>query len=192
MARTVASSGLVEEEDKTGESEDKSGGESEAEPGPESHCDRSACAMVKLGQNAARIVEPTIDTDSRDVRGRTLTASDGNPTEIKHDETINRNAEGILIALEEGVLIRTADNVFVHKVIVFDQYVDFSTGNIEFTGDVIVRKGVRDCFVIQAGGKVEVGGLIEAATIDCGGDPIARGGFAGREVGTAMVGGQSQ
>ncbi len=56
---------------------------------------------------------------------------------------------------------------------------DFSTGNIDFEGDVRVLKGIRDIFEVRATGNIEVGGLIEASTIDAGGSVFAKGGMAG-------------
>ena len=61
--------------------------------------------------------------------------------------------------------------------------VDFSTGNVDFPGDVSVNKGVKDCFRIIARRDVEVRGLVEAATIRAGRDLRLRGGAACREKG---------
>ncbi|MEO0587619.1 MAG: FapA family protein, partial [Planctomycetota bacterium] len=65
--------------------------------------------------------------------------------------------------------------------------VDFSTGNIDFNGDIVVRRGVRDRFTLRAN-NVEVHGLIEAATVIARQRMRALGGFAGRERGAVRVG----
>ena len=169
------------------ESEDEDDGQ--RQPSSESHYERCAYIMVKTGDEVAKITDPTAGMAGRDVRGETIAAKPGKAIDLKHDESIARVANGILVAQQEGVLWRSADKVTINNVIIVDEYVDFSTGNIDFNGDVIVRNGVRDCFVIKADGNVEVTGLIEAATIECRGNLITLGGFAGREVGTAMVGG---
>ncbi len=152
-----------------------------------SYYEQSSFVMVKPGQVVGVIHRSTNGSDGRDVRGNTIAAKQGKAADVKHDETILVNSKGEVIAQDEGVLVRKDGRVSVRQVIEVTEYVDFSTGNIDFTGDVIVHKGVRDCFVVKATGNVEVSGLIEAATIDCGGNLVAHGGFAGRERGHAHV-----
>ena len=160
----------------------------EPEQAKESYYDISAFVMVEAGQVIGKIHPPTLGEDGRDVTGKTLAARDGKECKLKFDETILCDAAGQLVAQEEGVLSRKDDNASICKVLEVADYVDFSTGNIDFDGDVIVSKGVRDLFIVKATGNVEVAGLIEAATIITGHDLVARGGFAGRERGTAQCG----
>ncbi len=154
-----------------------------------SHYDRSAYLVVKAGDVVGRVVEPTDGVDGRDVLGQTIAAKPGKPVILKNDESVMRDGAGQLIVQIDGVLQRENDSVCVKQLIEVPEYVDFSTGNIDFVGDVIVRQGVRDCFVVKATGNVEVRGLIEAATIDCGGSLVANGGMAGRERGYVQIGG---
>lgn len=150
--------------------------------------ERHTYVTVEPGQVVARVHEPTPGDDGIDVRGNAIPAKTGKPITIQLDESVMRDGAGQLIAQVQGVLNRAGDRVNVSSQLEIDEYVDFSTGNIEFTGDVLIRKGVRDCFVIQASGCVEVHGLIEAAALRCGQDLLAKGGFAGRERGRATVG----
>ncbi len=143
---------------------------------------------VSTGTVVGILYEPTVGTDGRDVFGKTLVGKDGKPYDLHFDETIMHNAKGELITQEDGVLVKTNYSICVRKVIEVHGYVDFSTGNINFTGDVNVAEGVRDNFVIKADGIVTVNGLVEAAKIITGKDFNARGGMAGREQGTVNVG----
>ncbi|MFP4144922.1 MAG: FapA family protein [Phycisphaeraceae bacterium] len=154
-----------------------------------SHYDRSAYVLVESGQTIARITPPTHGEDGRDVTGKPLIAQPGRDVELKLDETVMRSSQGELVAQIEGVLVRSGEEVRISPQLEVPDYVDFSTGNIDFDGDVVVGKGIRDCFLVAATGNVEVSGLIEAATIRCGGDLMARGGMAGRERGEVHVGG---
>lgn len=154
-----------------------------------SHYARSAYIVVQAGDVVGRVIPPTDGIDGRDVLGQPIAARPGKPAIMKTDESVAREASGRLIAEVEGVLHRQVDSVYIRQLIEVPAYVDFSTGNIDFTGDLVVRQGVRDCFVVKATGSVDIHGLIEAATINCGADLIARGGMAGRERGFARVGG---
>ena len=156
-----------------------------------SHYERSAFVMVEAGQVIGRVIEPKPSTQGRDVLGRPipLDGSPGQPVNLQIDPSIQLDAAGRLVAQITGVLERQGDIATIRHVMCVDGSVDFSTGNIRFNGDVLVRGGICDCFVVKATGQIEVGGLIEAATLESGGDLVARGGFAGRERGTAHIGG---
>ena len=154
-----------------------------------SYYDRSVFIMVKAGQVLGRIEAPTTGHDGVDVTGGTLAARAGKPVELKLDESILRDPSGQMIAQVDGALVRQGVRATIRKVLEVRDYVDFSTGNIDFPGDVKIGRGIRDLFVVKAGGCVEVGGLIESATIECGGDLISRAGIAGRGRGQLKVGG---
>lgn len=154
-----------------------------------SHYDRCAYVMVQPGQVVGRIVSPTPGADGRDIFGKTLPAKAGRALNLALNESLMLDAAGQLIAQQEGTLYRDRERAQVRQVIEIRGFVDFSTGNIDFAGDVIVKNGVRDKFIIKAAGSIHVDGLIEAATIECQGNLVARGGFAGREIGNAVIGG---
>ena len=152
---------------------------------------RSAYVMVDMGQVIGEVTEATVGSDGQDVTGAVLRAVPGKPANLKLDESIMQDARGRLIAQREGVLIRHPDGrALISEVLEISGYVDFSTGNIDFDGDVVVHQGVRDRFVIKTTGNIEVHGLIEAATIQCGGDLSAHTGVAPRGLGQVTVQGR--
>jgi uncharacterized protein (DUF342 family) len=153
-----------------------------------SHYDRSAFIMVKAGQEIARIIEPTPAMDGSDVLGRTIPARPGKPYDVRHDDTILQNSRGTLIAQVDGAFDRNETMLRIRNILQIADYVDFSTGNIDFSGDVTIGKGVRDCFKVRSGGNVQCDGVIEAATIECLGNLITRG-MVGREQGVVAAGG---
>jgi uncharacterized protein (DUF342 family) len=71
------------------------------------------------------------------------------------------------------------------------EYVDFSTGNIDFDGCVKINLGVRDRFVVKATEDVIVNGPIEAATIICGRNLSACRGMAAKDRGRVVVEGDA-
>ncbi|GAB4108172.1 MAG: FapA family protein [Phycisphaeraceae bacterium] len=151
--------------------------------------DRCAFVMVHAGNVIGKVHAATLGQDGRDVTGATLPAKSGKDPVLKIDESILKKADGSLVAQQDGVLYREPGKAQIRKRIEIREYVDFSTGNIDFDGDISIARGVRDCFVVKATGNVEVKGLIEAATIETGKDLYALGGFAGRERGHAKIGG---
>ena len=152
------------------------------------HYNRSAFILVYNGDVVGQIHRPILGEDGRDVTGKALPAKIGKEAKLKLDDTLILDATGNIIAQFDGVLERSDGAASIRQNMEIDGCVDFSTGNIDFNGDVMIRKGVRDCFTVRALGCVEVQGLIEAATIIAGKDLTALGGFAGREQGIVNVG----
>ncbi len=154
-----------------------------------SHYDRSAFIMVEAGQKLGCLIPPDAGEDGCDVSGKPIPARAGKPALLRLDDTIKVDDEGNLIANVPGLFARKDRTARIQQVLQINDGVDFSTGNIEFAGSVVVNRGVKDCFYIKASGDVEVRGLVEAASLEAGGDVIVAGGFAGREQGKATVGG---
>lgn len=155
----------------------------------QSHYERSAFVTVEAGQCIGRIVPPTRGVDGITVSGQVLTARHGRPADLKLDETIQCEEDGRLIARTAGLLSASARRARIAKALAIPGNVDFSTGNVDFDGDVIINGGVRDCFSVKATGNIRVVGLIEAASIESEGELDAQGGFAGRERGQCRIGG---
>lgn len=152
-----------------------------------SHYDRSSIDIAEPGQIIGHLHATTQGEDGRDVTGKTLAAKSGKPAKFVHDETIERTSDGRLIAQVEGILKLDGHKARICKYLEVSENVDFSTGNIEFDGDVRIRGDVKDLFVVEASGSVFVNGLAEAATIICGKDLILRGGMAARDRGSITV-----
>lgn len=178
--------------------EDPAGPESKSPEGDDHHTsdgaridyyNKSRFATVAKGDRLGMITKPTVGVDGRDVRGRKLVAKSGKPARLRLDETIFEDDAGNLIAQTDGILSRSSIGASIRDLLEVEGYVDFSTGNVNFSGDVAVYRGVRDLFVVDAKGNIEIQGLIEAADIRCGGDLTASGGMAGRERGSIRTGG---
>lgn len=165
----------------------------EAEPGeavpdaPAGHYGRTAFILAKKGDVVATLVPPTDGVDGVTVRGKTIAAKDGKPSPVKLDDSIRQGDGGALIAACPGAVCFKGGVLRIVSHLEIDEFVDFSTGNINFDGDVTVHKGVRDCFVVQATKDVHVRGMVEAAEISAGRDARLDGGMAARDKGSAIV-----
>jgi len=85
-----------------------------------------------------------------------------------------------LFAAHDGLILYGADKkVVVSPVYYVQGCVDFSTGNIDFRGSVVVRENIQSGFTVIADDNVEVFGIVEKATVSCGGDIVVRGGVQG-------------
>ena len=81
-----------------------------------------------------------------------------------------------LIATMDGHLEYSNGAFYVRPVLEIRGDVDYSTGNIDFIGDVQIAGDVRENFSVRATGSITVDGIVEAASVESGGDmTITRG-----------------
>lgn len=144
---------------------------------------------VAPGDHVATLRLPTPGEDGSNVLGEVLKARPGRPCTLRPEAGFEIDAENRVIAVSDGVLAVSRGALSITKLLEVKGYVDFETGNIDFDGSVDIREGVRDRFVVKATGNVTIGGLIESATIECGGDLSCGRGAAARDRGTITVGG---
>ena len=142
--------------------------------------EQSAYTIVRADQVIGRIVPPTDGVEGRNVLGQPIPCKKGQAIEPRFDGTIVINDAGQIVAQIDGVLVRERLRSTILAALEVPGYVDFSTGNIEFHGDVIIRKGVRDLFHVRTTGGIDVRGLVEAATLECDKDLVLAGGMVGR------------
>lgn len=145
---------------------------------------------VRAGQKLCSLVPPLPGVKGKTVIGTDIPTLDGKPANIPRGRNVEITQDGqSLISNIDGQV-----NFLDGKVNVFSNYevladVDNSTGNIYFVGNVSVRGNVLSGFVVEAGGNVEVWGVVEGAVIKAGGDIILRRGMQGQGKGTLISGG---
>lgn len=144
---------------------------------------------VVTGTPIARLTPPTEGTDGRSVTGAVLTARRGNTASLLLGEGLEARSDGVVIAKIDGVLEVSRGVVTVSPVLKVKGSVDFSTGNIDFKGDVEVAEAVRDGFCIRTSGNITIHGPVEGARIICGKNLTCPRGIASSQRGTVDVGG---
>lgn len=151
--------------------------------------ERSAFMIVKSGQRVGAIREATQGTDGIDVCGNNVPAKPGKTASIKLDNnSLERHEDGGIFTKVAGRLVFEGDAISVSPTLEINGYVDYSTGNIDFPGSIVVSQGVRDGFIVQSGKSITIGGLVEAAELVSGRDIALRVGMAGRGKGKIFAG----
>ena len=136
---------------------------------------------VKQGQEICRLIKPTegepgrtvLDTEIPAKSGKSVPLPKGRNTEISEDGTL-------LVASIAGDVEFTGRSFQVKPVLEIPGNVDFSTGNINFLGDINIRGDVLSGFTVRAMGNIQVAGVVEAgSTVEAGGDLIVVKGILG-------------
>lgn len=160
------------------------------EDGSVNYRDLDYIENVHKGQKLCEMTEPTPGINGKNVVGTVLKAIDGKPAKMVRGRNVYMGEDGLSLYSEIDGQVMYIDG----KLSVFSTYevpadVDNSTGNINFIGNVSVRGNVLSGFVLEAGGNVEVHGVVEGAVIKAGGNIILRRGMTGNGKGRLIAGG---
>ncbi len=128
---------------------------------------------VNEGDAICRIIAPTLGAGGKTVLGQDLPARDGRAAAPpKGRNTAVNEAGDALIATKTGRVEFSGRAFQVKPVLEIEANVDYSTGHINFLGDVHVHGDVCTGFTVRAMGNITVDGVVEAATVEAGGDLI--------------------
>ncbi len=145
---------------------------------------------AEKGQVLCTLVPPVPGVPGKTVYGTDIPALDGKPVPLPKGRNVVVSEDGnSLLAAISGQISYIDGKVSIFATYEVQADVDNSTGNINFIGNVYVRGNVLSGFVIEAGGNVEVVGVVEGAVIKAGGDIILRRGMQGMGKGILVSGG---
>jgi uncharacterized protein (DUF342 family) len=135
---------------------------------------------VVKGQELLEKIPPVPQKDGQSVLGKLIKARQVKDKNIPSGTNTYLSEDGLHLfaGIDGHVTIR--DNKFT-VLPVFEVHgdVDYSTGNIQFVGDVHVKGTVREGFEVTAGGNIVVGGVVEGAFLTAEGNITIRGGVRG-------------
>ena len=158
------------------------------EKGRASFYDRSSVTLVAKDEIIGILHPPTEGQPGQDIFGNGIESKPGADYKIEPGKNVELQADGrTFIATCSGEPKLQGNILLVEPVITIKSNVDFSTGNIEYNGDVHVNGDIKDLFEVHAGGNIDVGGTIEAAQVHCAGNLTVRRGISGKEKGTITV-----
>jgi len=125
---------------------------------------------VTRGQLIAELVEPTSGSSGKMVTGEVIPPKFGKKARFKIGKNVVQNGEKALYAAIDGLITLTDKG----KINVFPVYevngdVDYSIGNIDFVGTVVIRGNVLTGFRVRASGDIRVVGGVEGAELESDG-----------------------
>ncbi|HOJ12810.1 MAG TPA: FapA family protein, partial [Clostridiales bacterium] len=142
---------------------------------------------VRKGQKLCSIIPPLPGEDGKTVTGEVIASSKGKPAKspIGKNVELTEGLDG-LIASIDGQVSYLNDRIHVYPYYEVSSDVDNSTGNINFVGNVIIRGSILSGFQVEAGGNIEIWGVVEGATVKAGGDILIRRGVQGNSKATII------
>ncbi|EOS69739.1 hypothetical protein C818_02522 [Lachnospiraceae bacterium MD308] len=135
---------------------------------------------VKKGDLICEAIPPTEGIAGRTVLNQELRCKNGKSVSIPKGKNTEVSEDGNkLIASIDGRVEFSGRYFSVKPLLEIPGNVDYSTGNINFIGDVLIHGDVCSGFSVKAMGDIKVDGVIESCEIEAGGDLIVVKGIVG-------------
>lgn len=143
---------------------------------------------VTVGQVIANKLTPTKGIPGKTITGREIKAPDGEDLSLPAGKNTEISSDSLkLIATVSGRVIWTGTRIDVEPIYDIKGDINFTTGDIDFVGSVIVGGNITDGFTVKATGNIEVKGCIEGANVTAGGNIIVQNGILGRDEGRVFA-----
>ncbi|HUI70820.1 MAG TPA: flagellar assembly protein A, partial [Spirochaetia bacterium] len=149
----------------------------------------SSIQVVKKGDPLARVIPRVEGTAGIDVTGVAVAYGKSGATPVRAGKNTLTQGDAIVAGCD-GKFVMGEDSFGVSEVLEIPGDVDYSTGHIDFPGDVVVLGQIKQGFKVKAGGSLTCARTIDASEISCGGDLVTEQGILGRSQSAVNVGGQ--
>ena len=152
------------------------------------HKERSPFILVAEGELLAKRVPRRRGADGWTIYGKELPPARRPIVILTPGENTREDSDGIFAACS-GRFILEKTTFSITPVLEINGDVDYSTGHLDFDGDIVIRGDVKDGFNIRATGSVFCSRTLSATSVECGGDLVINRGIIGRQKGEVRVAG---
>lgn len=145
---------------------------------------------VKRGQLIAERFDPEPGPYGKTVTGEEIPAKLGKQVRFKVGKNVvtNDNQTAMYSAIDGMISLTDNEKINVFPVYEVNGDVDYSIGNIDFVGTVVIRGNVLSGFRVKASGDIRVIGGVEGAEIESEGSVEITGGILGGNKGYVKAG----
>lgn len=144
--------------------------------------------MVTKGQVLCEITKETSGMDGTDVHGQVIPAHKGRKPIVPAGKNTSLNADETELIADCDGIIKFINTITIDEMMHIRKNIDFSTGNINFPGDVTIDGDVSSGFSVKAGGNLIIKGVVEDAKIEAAGNVVIAKGIYGGNTGDVIVG----
>lgn len=138
---------------------------------------------VSKGDILARKIKPEAGKDGKRITGEIIPSVSGKDVDFKSGVNVKVLGDELIAEITGRPVVDKHGIISVDEIIYLDQ-VDYSTGNIDFSGSIIVEDRIADGFHLKTKGSIIVKKSVGKVFIHAEGDVIIEGGFMGKDEGT--------
>ncbi|MFC6650353.1 MULTISPECIES: DUF342 domain-containing protein [Paenibacillus] len=145
---------------------------------------------VRKGQLIARVILAENGVSGKMVTGEELPFRAGKEAHFKvgKNVVVDQEETSMYSAIDGLVTLTDKGKINVFPVFEINGDVDYSTGNIDFVGTVVIRGNVLTGFTVKSAGDIRVVGGVEGAELISGGSIEITGGIIGYNKGLVSAG----
>lgn len=137
----------------------------ENEDGTVNYKELNLIKSVKKGDKICEIINPVDGTNGINIYGKEIIARKGRKVHIPKGKNTKISDDGKYLEAAMDGHISFVNGVYnIQNLITIDGDVDVTTGNITFTGDVMIKGSIREGFSVKADGSIRVMGNVETGT----------------------------
>ncbi|AIQ47836.1 polymerase [Paenibacillus sp. FSL R7-0273] len=162
----------------------------EKEDGKVDYKDLVRLNNVFKGQLICQAVPPVPGQKGRAVTGDEIPCRPGKDARFKIGKNVllDQTETAMYAAIDGLVTLTDKGKINVFPVYEVNGDVDYSTGNIDFVGTVVIRGNVLTGFSVKSAGDIRVVGGVEGAELTAGGSVEITGGIIGYNKGLISAG----
>jgi uncharacterized protein len=159
---------------------------------PDGKIDYKSSTNILMAQKdmlLARIIDPQEGVPGTNVFSEKINAETGKPAFCTAGNGVRKSEDGKEFYAEiNGSIMLNGTVLEVVNTYVVNGDVDYSTGNIQFNGNVVINGTIPDGFEVKADGDIVVLKIVESARLEAGRDIIIKGGVQGKGKGLISAG----
>lgn len=122
--------------------------------------------QVAQGQIIAKKIPPTQGKKGMTVGGDEMLTSAGEDIVLKEGKNIAVSDDGqYLVVTKSGIIFEEGGMLNIKETLTLSKDVDYSIGNIKFTGAITINGNVQPGFVVESEDDIVIKGQVEGATI---------------------------
>lgn len=120
--------------------------------------------------------------DGIDIYGKPVVAKEPKDININGGKNTYVTEDGLYLKSKiDGQIIQKGKSISVEPMLTINGNVDYSTGNIDFLGTVIVKGNVATGFSVKSGKDIYIEGLVEDSELIAQGQIVVSNGILGNE-----------
>ncbi len=122
--------------------------------------------QISNGQVIAKKTPPTNGTPGKTVTGEIIPSTPGEEAILPQGKNTIISENGMsLIASKAGFIQSEGSLLCVFEELVIPKDIDYSIGNIKFSGNLEIRGNIKSGFTVEAEGDILIHGQVESATV---------------------------
>ncbi|NVM04889.1 MAG: DUF342 domain-containing protein, partial [Candidatus Helarchaeota archaeon] len=147
---------------------------------------------IKKGGKLVEVIPPKPGVEGKKVTGKPIPPKEGERRKLpqgKNTMPMPENPNILISTIDGHIIFRRNILVEVEPAYVVSGDIDYSTGNIDYMGSLLVKGDVKSGFEIKVGGDIDIWGVVEDAKIEAAGKILLQKGIIGRGAGVVKADG---